>query len=140
MVRTFHALVALPQKPKHVELPPVTKISQSCVEGALMVGSRVKTSFQFSKVIGYWIASAALEAAFAAAASTRADGTAGMAEDTAALALLKKPLNFSRRGICSSATVSAGRARTSVDEKRIVVMCGMTLDWGSCFGLGCLMI
>jgi hypothetical protein len=31
---------------------------------------------------------------------------------------------LSRRGTCSSATASAGRARRMPDEKRIVVVCG----------------
>lgn len=87
--RTFHALVALPQRPKHVELPPVAKMSQSCVVGGLAVGSTVNTSFQLSSVMGYWIAAAALDAAFTVASSMGAVGTAGMAEDTAAVALLK---------------------------------------------------
>ena len=52
------------------------------------------------------------------------DGAAGMAEDTAAVALLKNPLTLSRRGICCSATAIAGRARRRVDEKRIVAGCG----------------
>jgi hypothetical protein len=33
-------------------------------------------------------------------------------------------LTLSMRGTCSSATASAGRARRSPDEKRILVMCG----------------
>jgi hypothetical protein len=99
----------------------VAKMSHSCVAGALTVGSTVRTSFQFSSVSGYWTASAA----FAAAASTGAEGAAGIDDETAAVALLKKPLTLSSRGTCSSATARAGRARRSVDEKRIVVRwCG----------------
>lgn len=70
------------------------------------------------------MAAAAFAAPFSAAALMGADGDAGMAEDTAAVALLKKPNTLSRRGICSSATAIAGRTRRSVDEKRIVAMCG----------------
>lgn len=88
-IRTFHARVALPQSPKHVELPPVVKINQSCVVGGLAVGSTVKTSFQFSRVMGCWIADAALAAALFFAASTGDDGTEGSAEDTAAVACVK---------------------------------------------------
>jgi hypothetical protein len=110
--------------PKHVELPPVMKINQSCVVGGLAVGSTVRTSLQFSKVMGCWIAAAALEAAFSVAALMGEEGTAGIDEDTAAVALLKKPLTLSRMGICCSATATAGRARRIVDEKRIVAMCG----------------
>ena len=95
----------------------MAKISHSCVAGALTVGSTVRTSFQFSSVSGYWTASAA----FAAAASTGAEGAAGIDDETAAVALLKKPLTLSSRGICSSATARAGRAKRIVDEKRIVL-------------------
>jgi hypothetical protein len=112
-------LVAFPHRPKHVVLPPVAKISQSCVVGGLAVGSTVKTSFQFSSVSGYWIAAAAFAAALFVAESTGADGIEGIDEDTAAVALLKKPFTLSRRGICSSATASAGRARRRLDETRI---------------------
>lgn len=121
-VRTFQALVALPQRPKHVLLPPVVKTSQSWVVGGLAVGSTVKTSFQFSRVNGCWTTSTTLAAASLAAASTGADGIeAEMVEDTAADALLKKPLTLSRMGICcSSAIASAGRARRMPDETRIV--------------------
>jgi hypothetical protein len=121
---TFQALVALPHKPKHVELPPVMKINQSCVVGGLAVGSTVKTAFQFSKVMGCWMAAAAFDAALLVAALIGDEGTAGIDEDTAAVALLKKPLTLSRRGTCSSATAIAGRARRRVDEKRMVAMCG----------------
>lgn len=119
---TFHALVAFAQRPKHVLLPPVTKMSQSWVVGALTVGSTVNTCFQFSRLMGCWMAEAAFAAALPAAALMGADGAAGMAEDTAAVALLKKPLTLSSSGICSSATAMAGRARRSVDEKRMVAM------------------
>jgi hypothetical protein len=104
------------------------KISQSCVVGGLAVGSTVKTSFQFSNVMGCWIAAAAFEAAFSVAALMGAEGTAGIAEDTAAVALLKNPLTLSRIGICSSATAIAGRARRIDDEKRIVAMCGVVKE------------
>lgn len=130
-VHTFHAFVALPHIPKHVELPPVTKISQSWVVGGLAVGSTVRTSLQFSKVMGCWMAAAAFEAALLVAALIGAEGTAGIDEDTAAVALLKNPLTLSSRGICSSATAIAGRARRIVDEKRIVAMCdeGRSVAW-----------
>jgi hypothetical protein len=117
-------MVALPHRPKHVELPPVMKISQSCVVGGLAVGSTVRTSFQFSRVRGCWMAAAADEAAFSAAALMGDEGTAGIDDDTAAVALLKKPFTLSRMGICCSATAIAGSARRTVDEKRIVAMCG----------------
>jgi hypothetical protein len=121
---TFQALVVLPHKPKHVELPPVMKISQSCVVGGLAVGSTVSTSLQFSKVMGCWMAAAAFEAALSVAALMGDEGTAGIEEDTAAVAWLKNPLILSSSGICCSATAIAGRASTTVDEKRIVAMCG----------------
>jgi hypothetical protein len=121
---TFHALVALPHKPKHVELPPVIKTSQSCVVGGLAVGSTVSTSFQFSSVMVCCTAAAVFAATLSVAALMGAEGTAGMEEDTAAVALLKKPLTLSSSGICCSAAASAGRASTTVDEKRIVAMCG----------------
>lgn len=79
----------------------------------------VNVSFQFSSVMLCWTAAAAL----AAAAATGAEGTEGaegMTEATDAVAWLKKPLTFSRRGICCSARASAGRARTAVVEKRIM--------------------
>jgi hypothetical protein len=79
---TFQALVALPHKPKHVELPPVTKTNQSCVVGGLAVGSTVSTSFQFSKVMGCWMAAAAFEAALSVAALMGDE----IEEDTAAVA------------------------------------------------------
>ena len=119
-IRTFHAVVTFPHKPKHVLLPPVVKTSQSCVVLGLAVASTVMTSFQFSSVIGYWITSATLAATLLVAVSTGADGIDEMEADTAAVALLKKPFTLSRRGICSSATASAGRARTRPDENRIV--------------------
>ena len=119
-VRTFHALVTFPQRPKHVLLPPVVNTSQSCVVGGLAVASTVMTSFQFSRVIGCWIASATLAATLLVAVSTGADGMDEMDADTAAVALLKKPFTLSRIGICSSATASAGRARTRPDENRIL--------------------
>jgi hypothetical protein len=121
---TFQALVALPHRPKHVELPPVMKINQSCVVGGLAVGSTVSTSLQFSKVIGCWIAAAAAEAALSVAALMGLEGAAGIAEEMEAVALLKNPLTLSRIGICSSATAIAGSARRILDEKRIVAMCG----------------
>jgi hypothetical protein len=137
-------LVAFPHRPKHVELPPVANISQSCVVGGLAVGSTVRTSFQFSSVSGYWIAAAAFAAALFAAESTGADGMEGIDEDTAAVALLKKPLTLSRRGICSSATASAGRARRRLDETRILVVCGgrALVSRASCCGryVFCLMM
>jgi hypothetical protein len=119
---TFQALVALPHSPKHVLLPPVMKTNQSCVVGGLAVGSTVSTSFQFSRVMVCWTAAAALAAALSVAALMGAEGTAGMEEDTAAVALLKNPLTLSSSGICCSAAASAGRASTTVDEKRIVAM------------------
>jgi hypothetical protein len=121
---TFQALVALPHMPKHVELPPVMKMSQSCVVGGLAVGSTVSTSLQFSRVIGCWMAAAAVDAAFSAAALMGFEGAAGIDDDTAAVALLKNPLTLSRIGTCSSATAIAGRARRRLDVKRIVAMCG----------------
>lgn len=99
------------------------KINQSCVVGGLAVGSTVNTSFQFFNVSGCWRKEAALAAALFFAASTGDDGTAGMAEDTAAVAWLKKPLILSSNGTCCSATASAGRARTRLEEKRILGMC-----------------
>jgi hypothetical protein len=131
-------VVALPHRPKHVELPPVTKISQSCVVGGLAVGSTVRTSLQFSRVMGCWMAAAAAEAAFFAAAFAAAlmgdEGTAGIDDDTAAVALLKKPFTLSRMGICCSAAAIAGSARRTVDEKRIVAMCGggVLPGWTGC--------
>lgn len=83
------------------------------------MGSTINVSFQFSSVMGYCTAAAAL----AAAAATGAEGTEGadgMTEATDAVAWLKKPLTFSRSGICCSARASAGRARTAVVEKRII--------------------
>jgi hypothetical protein len=79
----------LPHKPKHVELPPVTWISQSCVTGGLAVGSTVRTSFQFSRVITCWIASAAFAAAFSAATVTGFGGRSGTASDTAEVVWMK---------------------------------------------------
>ena len=105
-------------------------MSQSCVVGGLAVASTVRVSFQFSRVIGYWMAAAALEATLLVAVSTGADGMEGMDADTAAVALLKKPFTLSRRGTCSSATASAGRARTRPDEKRMLIVCG-----GRCGGV-----
>jgi hypothetical protein len=122
-IRTFHALVAFPHRPKQVLLPPVVKMSQSCVVGGLAVASTVRVSFQFSRVIGYWIAAAALEATLLVAVSTGADGMEGMDADTAAVALLKKPFTLSSRGTCSSATASAGRARRRLDETRMLIVC-----------------
>lgn len=140
--RTFHALVAFPHRPKQVVLPPVVKISQSWVVGGLAVGSTVRTSFQFSRVIGYWIAAAVLDAALLVAVSTGADGMEGMDAETAAVALLKKPFTLSRRGTCSSATASAGRARRMPDEKRIVVVCGkgVVLNCESCGRYACALL
>jgi hypothetical protein len=126
-VHTFQAWVAFPQRPKHVLLPPVVKTSQSWVVGGLAVGSTVKTSFQFSNVSGYWMTSTTLAAASLAAVSSGADGIeAEIVEDTAAVALLKKPLTLSSIGTCcASATASAGRARIMPDETRIVpCVCG----------------
>lgn len=86
------------------------------------MGSTVKTSLQFSSVSGCWMAAATLDVALFLAASMGEDGTAGIAEDTAAVAWAKKPLILSRMGTCCSATASAGRARRTADEMRIVVM------------------
>jgi len=118
-------------------------MSQSCVVGGLAVASTVRVSFQFSRVIGYWMAAAALEATLLVAVSTGADGMEGMDADTAAVALLKKPFTLSRRGTCSSATASAGRARTRPDEKRMLIVCvggGVVLDCESCGWYACALL
>lgn len=93
--------------------------------GGLAVGSTVRISLQFSNVRVCWMAPAALAAALSVAALMGLEGAAGIEDDTAAVALLKNPLTFSRSGTCSSATAIAGRASRSVDEKRIVAMCGV---------------
>lgn len=59
--------------------------------------------------------------AFADVSTTGAEG-AGTADETLSLALFQKPLSLSTSGICSSARARAGRARTSVDEKRMLAM------------------
>jgi hypothetical protein len=100
--------------------------------GGLAVGSTVRTSFQFSRVRVCWTAAAALAATLSVAALMGAEGTAGMEEDTAAVALLKNPLTLSSSGTCCSAAASAGRARTTVDEKRIVAMWCVVKE--SCLG------
>ena len=93
--------------------------SQSCVVGALAVGSMVKTSFQLSRVNSCWIWSAI----FAEAAFTGAEGAAGTADEMAAVAWLKKPLILSRRGTWSCATVDAANAMKTADYGRIFAMC-----------------
>lgn len=69
------------------------------------------------------MASAPFAVALLAAASTGADGAAGMAEVTADEALLKKPLTLSSRGAWSWAHASAGRASKTVDEMRMMAVC-----------------
>ena len=84
------------------------------------MGSTVSTSLQFSVVSGYCMASAAFAAALSVAALMGFDGAAGIEEDTAAVALLKKPLIWSSSGTCCSATAAAGRASRRTGEKRMV--------------------
>ena len=125
---SLNASSGLWHKPWHVLLPPVTKTIHSSTPGLAVAAPGFRTSLWLSSVRRSTFRLATFAAPDATGFGIEIEGAEdGIADEMLSPAFWKKPLTWSRKGICCAAE-SAGSASKSGDV-RISEVLSQCVDW-----------